>query len=216
MKTVTLFLLCMFISIQSGVFEDLQPGHWAAVSLNTIMDMDPADDPSLNPNYPNEPPWGLIERLDGMINNWVGGAFATGYGSKGGLIVFGGGHNAYAGGELYIFNLGTRLWDRVGETGNHPCVNDSYGEYCDGVPCALHTYDYVEYHPTTNSFVSIGSAANPVCGGCRAPYSHLFNLDTKTWKRGVRQPSSYIGYTGASSAYISMPFLISTRSTICL
>ena len=39
----------------------------------------------------------------------------------------------------------------------------------DQSPCASHTYDFLEYHPGTNSFVQLGSTSNQSQGGGGSP-----------------------------------------------
>ena len=70
--------------------KQIAPGTWAAVSLNTLRDVDPARDPGANPNHPGAPPW--KDRQSAVLGAWNGGAFASGYGASGALIVAGGGH----------------------------------------------------------------------------------------------------------------------------
>ena len=137
------------MSVHADVIDDLQPGHWAAISLNTISDVDPC--PANNCSYT------AVQGQSAVIDVWNGGAFATRYGQRGGLVVFGGGHGAYYGNEIYVFDLASRKWERVSEPVVNPSCNQSTGELQDGSPCSAHTYDYVDYHPATNSFVELGS-----------------------------------------------------------
>jgi hypothetical protein len=185
---IALILPCLSFS---GPY-DIEPGHWANVSLNTIDDIDPC--PARDCSY------SAVSGVRCVIGCWCGGAFATKFGTLGGLIVWGGGHNGYFGNEIYIFNLGTQLWERYTEPVKNPSCNQSTGELQDGSPCSAHTYDYLDYHPATNSFIALGSTSNHQVGGGGAPRVHLFSFDTDTWRRGADRPSSG-GMTGASSAY---------------
>ena len=56
--------------------------------------------------------YSAVEGVSGVIDDWCGGAFASGFGTLGGLVVWGGGHNGYFGSELYVFDLESQLWVR--------------------------------------------------------------------------------------------------------
>lgn len=192
-------MFCVFLVMvvmpgmsSADLFDELQPGHWEIISLNTISDVDPC--PAKNCSY------SAVEGQSAVIDDWNGGAFATKLGSRGGYIVWGGGHNGYYGNEIYTFNLDAQVWERHTEPVSNPVCNHSIGELQDGSPCSAHTYDYVDYHPGSNSFVLLGSASNHEMGGGGAPRVHLFGFDTGNWRQGQDNPG-YAGLTGASSAY---------------
>lgn len=173
--------------------DDLQPGHWleAPDSHLDVLDPCPARDCS----------YSAVEGVSAVMNDWNGGAFATGYGDAGGLVVFGGGHNGYFGNELYVFDIGTLSWARATDPVDNPVCNQTTGELQDGSPCSAHTYDYVDYHPGTNSFVELGSASNHEAGGGGSPRVHLFSFDTNQWRAGDDTYDNFLSHTGASSAY---------------
>jgi len=135
--------------VHADVLDDLPMGHWAAISKNTIKDVNPC--PLNNCSYSG------VSGIKGVIDAWNGGAFAEKYGVNGGLAVFGGGHKAYYGSEIYVFSLDSFNWERVTEPVENPACNETYGENQAGSACSAHTYDYVNYHPTTNSFVLLAS-----------------------------------------------------------
>jgi len=193
--TVATLVLALFgTAANADIIDDLQPGHWAAVSLNRISDVDPC--PANNCSYT------AVEGQSAVIDDWNGGAFATGYGSRGGLVVYGGGHKGYFGNEIYVFDLATRMWVRVTDPVVNPICNQSTGELQDGSPCSAHTYDYVDYHPTTNSFVRLGSSSNHEVGGGGSPKVHLFSFDQVAWRGGASSDYPvFEGHAGASSAY---------------
>jgi hypothetical protein len=193
------FLLLAATAKAAPDWNNLKPGHWAVVSENTIRDLDPC--PQRNCSY------SAVEGLSGVINDWCGGAFASGYGRFGGLVVWGGGHNGYFGSEIYVFDLDSGRWVRVtdpyddGSSSVAASCNED-GIYPDGSACPTHTYDQVEYHPATNRFVIIGGTPDPVCGGCVDDRVHLFDFDDRTWHLGARKPSPlmYAGVTGYDPA----------------
>ena len=184
----------------------LQEGKWSAVSLNTVADVDPKKDPNINPNYPNAAPWNGIEGVSGVINDWTGGAFATGYGSYGALIVWGGGHQGYYGNEVYAFDLGTRMWKRLSDPYPNPqftSLTPDYplGLFPDGTPTAAHTYEFVDYHPGSNSFIDFrGSGDN--LGGYDVSGAYMFSFDSLTWRHGPIDPKTHSS-SGGWSAYDS-------------
>ena len=178
-------------------YDDLKVGVWREISKNTIDDVDPC--PSHNCSYT------AVEGISAVIDDWNGGALATGYGKLGGLVAWGGGHNGYFGSEVYVFDLETQLWVRASEpydSGNASVAPEcsSQGTYPDGSACAAHTYDRVDYHPPTNQFVILSATDDPVCGGCDDGYVHTFDFDDKSWGLGPQIPNM-APLTGALSAY---------------
>src|SRR5262245_18766455 len=81
-------------------YDSLVPGRWTVVSTNTIHDVDPC--PKRDCSY------SANEGVAGVINDWNGGVFASGYGAYGGLVAWGGGHMGYFGSEIYVFDVGAR------------------------------------------------------------------------------------------------------------
>jgi len=177
-------------------WDGLPEGRWTVVSSNTIADVDPC--PSGGCSY------SAVEGQSGVINDWCGGAFASGHGELGGLIAWGGGHNGYFGSEVYVFDLASGLWQRVSEPYDDgsssvaaQCNED--GVYPDGSACPTHTYDQVDYHPASNRFVILGGTPDPVCGGCVDDRAHLFDLTSHDWQLGARKDGPV--YYGGTSAY---------------
>ena len=70
-------------------YDDLVPGQWAVVSSNTIQDLDPC--PTRDCSY------SAVEGVSAVINDWCGGVLASGFGTLGGIVAWGGGHNGYFG-----------------------------------------------------------------------------------------------------------------------
>lgn len=176
----------------AGPLEDLQPGQWYAAPNSQMSSVDPC--PNNNCAYSG------AGGQRAVISDWNGGAFATRYGTKGGFIAWGGGHNGYLGNEIYVFDLGTLTWERVTEPVSNPSCSYGEAELQNGSPCSPHNYDYIDYHPGTNSFIKLGSASDHTQGGSGSPRVHLYSFDTNTWRRGARKPS-YVTGTGATSAY---------------
>lgn len=174
--------------------DELEPGHWIVVSNNTLRDMDPC--PAHDCSY------SAVEGISGVVDDWNGGAFATGVGELGSLIAWGGGHNGYFGSEIYAFDLATGMWSRASEpydNGGGSVAGDcsEQGIYPDGSACPSHTYDRIDYHPSTNRLVILGSTNDPVCGGCPDPYAHFFDFDDGTWSLGASAPG--LGWDGQTA-----------------
>jgi hypothetical protein len=175
----------------------IKPGTWAAVSRNTLADVDPAEDPKVNPNYPSSPPWNGSTGQKSVLNAWNGGAFANNVGPLGSLIAFGGGHANYFGNEIYAFDLATQLWSRV--TDPFPGSRDvltayyAHGEFPDGSPLPPHTYDYVDYHPASRSLVLLRGVQQLYVpsGGVSAGPPHLFDFTARKWRRGPAPAGPY-------------------------
>lgn len=183
---------------------DLVPGTWSAISLDTLRDHDPQDDPAANPDYPAEAPWRGGTGLAGVMTAWGGGALATGMGTHGALIVYGGGHGDYWGNEVYAFDLGTRRWSRLSNPYPSPMLGTidaaPEGMYPDGTPVPSHSADRLEYHLGTNSFVALEGEVNNF-GGYVVPNPYLFSLEHGTWRRGAPNGSGMgaIGWSAYDS-----------------
>lgn len=185
--------------------QQISPGTWAQVGLNTLADVDPQKDSSLNPNFPNNAPWHAVEGQSGVLQDWTGGALASRYGSHGALLVFGGGHNGYFGSEVYAFDLGTQLWKRITDPYRGP-FNWPYTSttFPNNSPVPTHTYDFVDYQPGTNSFVvmrSIRDGVGPTENSDEAR-THLLDLDTGKWRSSQRNNGLSL-HDGGSSCYDS-------------
>src|SRR5258708_2363227 len=97
-----LAVLPLIIATSDGgasAYDALVPGRWTVVSLNKMQDVDPC--PTRNCSY------SAVEGQSAVINDWCGAALATGYGTLGALVTWGGGHDGYFGSELYAFDFGT-------------------------------------------------------------------------------------------------------------
>ncbi|MEZ4270393.1 MAG: hypothetical protein R3C68_02805 [Myxococcota bacterium] len=186
------------VAFAQHALDSLLPGHWMELSLNTLNDVVATCDGGSTGCR-----WTGSTGPSSIMSAWCGGAFATAWGSSGGLIAYGGGHQDYFGNEVYIFDIETRLWQRLSDPYDdgvtNPTINacSSTGSYPDGSPCATHTYDGVDYHPASNSFVVFNSELD-ANGGSSSGYPFLFDLDSRSWRRGPKGSGSGIG---PSSAY---------------
>jgi hypothetical protein len=138
----------------SGPIEDMQPGEWLELPcVNKIRNILPSPLPA--GNGPKS-----------IISAWNSGAYDT---KRDRLIITGGGHNDYAGNELYAFDINTFKWERI------------WGPSSSG-PISRHTYDGLEYLPNIDRFwVHGGSKWSG--GGYQTPDTWVFNFDNLSWTR---------------------------------
>jgi len=129
--------------------------------------------------------------VDGVMDVWSGGAFDT---KRGRLIVWGGGHFAYGGNEIYAFDINTLKWLRVMDPSVPPAENTTYAS--DGGPVSRHTYDVIEYVPGLDSLCSFGVPSLYSQSGIQNN-TDCFNFGTMRWERKADVPT--MGY-GSYSA----------------
>ena len=99
------------------------------------------------------------------------------------FYVWGGGHEDYAGNELYAFSLNTLKWERL----TNPSVPDRIigtDVYADGQPRSRHTYNYLEH--VQGRLLSFGGAAMYPYGASHTRRISEFDPVTKKWVTGAR------------------------------
>ncbi|MES2355275.1 MAG: fibronectin type III domain-containing protein [Pseudomonadota bacterium] len=115
------------------------------------------------------------------------------------FIIWGGGHNDYAGNEIYTFDLNTLTWRRQNEpalntdiksavesTGYYP---DANGDVDVGQPRSRHTYDSIQYLPSVDRFCSFGMFAGYPASK-NALHTDCFNFNNKRWEQKADIPSA--------------------------
>jgi hypothetical protein len=158
---VPVFAIVFSSLAQAGPIDDLQPGHWYEVPNSHLSDVGP-------------PGWAPY---DGVIRSWSGGAFDT---NRGRLIVWGGGHRAYGGNEIYVFDVNTLQWTRLNDPSPNPLDNVTYQP--DGNPSTRHTYQYIEHIPSVDRFYTFGGAGHYGDGNYGTWNVDRFNFDTGAWE----------------------------------
>lgn len=131
-----------------------------------------------------------------VISNWSGGAYDT---KRDRLLVWGGGHFAYAGNEIYAFDIKMLRWLRINDPSLQTDTDYRAGDeiYADGTPRSNHTYGSLQYVPTIDRFCSFGTSAN-FPGSRGGPTTWAFDFAARKWERKASAP----GYGfGASSAW---------------
>lgn len=137
---------------------------WAQVGSNTANDVDPNDDPAINPNHPSAAPWRNSYDVTDIANQWNGGALDD---VNGVFWTGGGGHSGYYGNELYSISLeaDSPAWIRRGYPSGSiqkPCASFTTGLTAsgsllvDGRPAPVHTY---------NLFCAINNGDVALAGG---------------------------------------------------
>ncbi len=124
-------------------------GTWGTVpATNTLSALDPKLDPAINPNFPNNPEWYGTMGFNGLILPWNG--FVWDHVNKRLRTGLSGGHGDYGGNDEYGINLNAAspTWFRMrkpsGAVGNLLVTRDGQeatGDYADGQPRAIHTWN---------------------------------------------------------------------------
>jgi len=109
-----------------------------------------------------------------------GGAFDS---IRNRLIIWGGGHAAYFGNEIYTFDLTDFSWQRITDPSipmdpeTRPCPS----LLSDGNPNSRHTYYNLDYIPTIDRFFSTPGGALSCFHGGVDPNTWTFDFDNKQW-----------------------------------
>ncbi len=202
--------LCAFACVCSAV---------AADSLNAIIQAMPADSWYEIPNSKlNEDPaevqdpertgvWQGHDPGAHGVFSYSGGAFDS---KRDRLLIWGGGHHAYYGNEVYAFNLEDFTWERL--TDPSPTLDAGTDEkpgpradiLSDGNPNSRHTYFNLDYIPEPFDAMFSSPAGATAARGCGLDrHTWLFDLKTNKWinkgKTGVGQP--IVGESPTASAY---------------
>ncbi|MBR9699935.1 hypothetical protein GOV09_05750 [Candidatus Woesearchaeota archaeon] len=97
-----------------AIINNAEPNSWVRLTNTKLSDYNPEDDPNTNPNFPDLASWHAVSGQRG-IYAYSGATFAPDYNY---LLVFGGGHNDYAGNELYAFDVLNMKWERLTDPAN--------------------------------------------------------------------------------------------------
>ena len=150
---------------------------WRTIpAANRLSDLNPANDPAINPNYPGSPEWG--EGVVGSISAWCGAAYDRATDTL--WLPLQGGHQDGAGNQPYKIRVSVdtpsfvMLRKPSGAIGNLLTTNDGQeasGVYADGRPRAVHSYNKPIYAPGTGPMLAIqgSSCAWGANGGTGKP-----------------------------------------------
>jgi len=160
----------------NAIIQKMPVNSWYEVP-NSALGNDPAE--AQDSDFPGI--WRGNNKSVNGIFPWSGGAFDT---KRDRLLLWGGGHHAYYGNEIYAFNLKNFTWDRltdpsppwdpgVGTAANNHRGNGGTAVLSDGNPNSRHTYYNLAYvsGKVDSLFSSPGGATSCLSGG----------LDRNTW-----------------------------------
>lgn len=160
--------------------EGQTPLTWAAIGSSVAEDVDPENNPAINPNYPSIAPWRNTSGGGDIFrawNSWCTGVWSESTGKF--RIPSQGGHDDYAGNEVYLQQLtdDVPLWELerepTGAIGNTGTLNDGQEDsmvYFDGRPRSTHGYDL------------FCDRNGDVWGSGNGPFQNGNNLATKFFK----------------------------------
>lgn len=166
----------------AGPLDTLQPGHWYEISNSHLEDV--------------LPPYDAGGSAGSIMAAWSGGAYDT---WRNRLLVWGGGHNDYGGNEVYAFEVGGSLtWSII--WGPSPDIPPRYSgcaeTYSDGNPSSRHTYEGLEYIPTTDELWSQGGS-RWCSSGDNTRASWTLDLANPSWDRKNDAADAKAGTTSA-------------------
>ncbi|UXI65820.1 hypothetical protein [Tahibacter amnicola] len=183
---------------------------WRAIpAANTLQQIDPARNPQLNPYLVGNPndnrgPWGGALGQAGVILPWCGACYDNGSGTL--WLPLGGGHGDYAGNEAY----GICLADEIPQwrmprppSGSMPLGQitladgqEATGNYADGRPRAIHSYNKHVYLPGRGPFCAVQGATFQ-SGQAGTQRSLLLNTSNGEWEVRTTHPAAAVEYGGA-------------------
>lgn len=158
---------------------------WGIVPLaKKWSDVNPDNDPLVNPNYPAAAPWKAAGSFNARATAWNGQT------SYGGVIYDppAGGHNDWAGNDRYKLDLRSdapsvvRLVNPSGAIGNEITLDDGQepsGLYSDGQPRSPHNYNApVYFQPTNKVVLAVLGTGLYKSGSAGTRAAAVFNADT--------------------------------------
>jgi hypothetical protein len=131
--------------------------------------------------------------VTGVISCWSSGAYDT---KRNRLIVWGGGHSAYAGNEIYVFDVNKLAWARASDPSlktDSEGKLEKEGKYEDETPRSSHSYNYIQYVPAIDRFCVISTAAHWPSGQSARNFTWAFDFEAKKWERKADTPAWGIG-----------------------
>lgn len=189
--------------------QSLTTGVWATGSTNTLSSVDPAASALTNPNYPSQAPWAISAGQRNLLNAWNGGTIATpeSYSTHGAWMIYGGGHGAYQGSEVYALDFASRQFTRLSDPYAGDCsVAQPSGWYPDDSPIPTHTYDAIGWHPGSKSFVVLrGNTVSSTALSSNTsdlPIASMFDTDAGTWRKSPTD-TFMAHHSGMKSCYDS-------------
>lgn len=156
MSPTLLLALQLSTAAFAGTLADLQPGQWTQLSGTQLRPLNPCPADNCAYSGPNS-------GFAGLMDAWNGGTFDT-VGNR--LLVWGGGHEAYYGNDLYAFDLDTGAWSQLIAPAPYAAnsTHEAAGQYPDGSPISRHTYNSLVFVESQNTFMCTGAYARSPSG----------------------------------------------------
>ena len=179
---LTLLLLLLTVGLaRADVIDDMAPNTWRQLPGTKIRSV-----------APPIAPYGATG-LAAVITAWSGAAYDE---VNDALWIWGGGHQDYAGNELYRLSLKTLKMERVTDPTPNQFIDfpaaGTGAAYADGNPRSKHTYSGMAF--LNGKFFAHGGSNWSYNGGMQKD-TWEFDPSTKTWKRLANIDSCYPGFT---------------------
>lgn len=185
-----------------AAIHSLKPGHWLEIPGSEMVrvQVDACKSTAITNTYERIGSGAIGCNADGVMA-YSGGAYDT-RGHR--LIVWGGGHSAYAGNEVYAFDLVGSRWTRLTEPSpplleyeidriakkSAPVSPPWHDSNYPPAPVSVHSYDQLEYLPDQSLLFAAGGSSFSANGYATA-LTWLFDLaksDTSGWIQADPMP----------------------------
>jgi hypothetical protein len=145
------------------------PNTWLRVKDSHLRKVgpDPEEYPAIQAN----------RGVHGVIDGWSGGAYDS---NRKWFVIFGGGHWAYGGNEVYVFDLNKLEWIRYTDPTKDPVHYKD--PQPDGTPISRHTYGGLASLEHEDKLFALGGSPFGRKGGCGLPNTWLFDYKSRKWK----------------------------------
>ncbi len=171
MRRILFALLLMLMAVQSWAQLPTTAG-WHELADTNLRSICPAD------NFGGEM-YAFSYYCQAVTEAWSSAVFDA---SRNRLVVWGGGHNDYAGNEVYTINLDDQTISRL----NDPGIPTNFGGSClvvtlmDGSANSRHTYDGIAYMDNEDRMYVFGGAVTCLAGGTNAD-THTLDFSDLSW-----------------------------------
>lgn len=166
--------------VKASWARSMAANTWRVVpTANKLSDLNPANNPAINPAYPSTPEWNGTEGQSAVIADWCGMCYDRVTDTLHSPLA--GGHDGYGGNEPYkiALNVDSPLWvmqrpptGAIGNEINTHASPDADYMYSDGRPKAVHNYNTPVYvpgrgpmlaiHGSATAYQAAGSSARPI------------------------------------------------------
>ena len=190
--------------------REMSAGTIAQIGSNKLSDLNPKNNPAINPNYPNNPEWsGTGDGFQMIVLAWCGAVWDEQQGLF--ALPLSGGHADYGGNEGYKIRLldESPVWSMPrppsGAIGNLLTTNDgqeSTGNYADGRPRAIHSYNKFAATPAGVILAVQGGTYYSAQSGTYR--TMLWDVASGEWETKTTHPSPGASTSGCAACYDSL------------